>query len=94
MLGVRAIDNRVVKISELEARKAAIEAELEAVKGELKDEMSERGVDELHGSKYRVSWKEVVSSRLDSALLKKERADLYKSYLKSVSSRRFLWAAA
>ena len=94
MLGVRAIDNRVAKISELEARKAALEAEIEAVKSELKDEMSERGVDELHGSRFKVSWKEVVSSRLDSALFKKERADLYKSYLKSVSSKRFLWAAA
>lgn len=94
MLGVRAIDNRVIKIADLEARKREIDAELEALKDELKDEMVERGVDELHGSKYRVSWKEVVSSRFDSALFKRERKSLYDAYLKSVSSKRFLWAAA
>ena len=94
MLGARAIDNRVAKIADIEARKRELNAELEALKNELKDEMSERGIDELHGSKFRVSWKDVVSHRFDSALFKKERGALYSEYLKVVSDKRFLWAAA
>ena len=93
MLGVRAIDNRVAKIEELEARKAAIVAEIDKVKGELQEDMVEKGVDELRGLHYKVSWKEVVSNKLDTTLLKKEHKALYDAYLKATSARRFLWKA-
>ena len=91
MLGARAIDNRVAKIAELEARKADLVAEIDKIKAELQDDMTEKGVDELNGFHYKVTWKEVVSNKFDTTLFKKERKALYDAYLKATAARRFLW---
>lgn len=38
----------------------------------------------------RISWKTVVSQRLDSKRLKQDKPDLYNDYVKNSVSRRFL----
>lgn len=43
---------------------------------------------------YYVSWKPVVTNRIDSKLLKAEEPEIYKKYLKGSTSRRFVVKAA
>lgn len=43
---------------------------------------------------YRVSWSKVESERLDTKLLKEQRPDIYKEYLRTSSTRRFTVKAA
>ena len=89
MLGARAIDNRVAKLEELEAKKKAVEAEIEKVRAELTGEMVDLGTDELHGSKFLVSYKDIVSNRFDTTKFKKDHASLYSAYLRVSMSKRF-----
>lgn len=67
-------------IDRLSTEKKAIEQRIK-----LYMEDSESAVSE----KYRVTWKGVLTSRLDSKALKAEHPDLYEHYLKECSSRRF-----
>lgn len=46
------------------------------------------------GEGYRVSWKNILTSRVDSERLKKEKPEIYKEYLKPSSSRRLTVKAA
>ena len=45
-------------------------------------------------SHYRVSWSSVESTRLDVQRIKEEKPDIYQSYAKVSSSRRFQIKAA
>lgn len=42
------------------------------------------------GKRYSVSWKSVLSNRLDSKSLKSKNPDIYNQFLKQSSSRRFV----
>jgi predicted phage-related endonuclease len=39
--------------------------------------------------KYSITWKSIVSSRVDSKKLKADHPDIYKEYAKESSGRRF-----
>ena len=71
-----------------------IKAEIETKQDLLKGQMLTDGVETLDLDTYFVRWSPVVSNRLDSARMKKDLPDLYKSYLKAVESRRFTITAA
>lgn len=85
----RQIENRVKKLRELEAQQKALEAEAEQIKSILKAELEAQGVDELPTKNFIIRWKEVISNRLDSKLLKADLPEIYKKYCKASSSKRF-----
>lgn len=39
--------------------------------------------------RYRVTWREVISSRLDTKRLKEEKPDIYREFLQESKSSRF-----
>lgn len=43
---------------------------------------------------FRVSWKDIVSSRLDTKALQEQEPEIYQKFLKSTNSRRFTVKAA
>ena len=91
----RMIENRVKKIQDLEAQKEALEKEIERLKTELKTDLEEKGVSEIKTQKgVVVRWQEIVSSRLNGTLLKKDLPDLYEKYQTSSVSHRFTWKCA
>ena len=89
MLGERAIENRIKKIKDLEAQKKKIEAEISALKDEIKEDMTEKGVDECQTKNFVVRWKKIVSSSFDSKKFKSENPDIYSLYLVQGSCKRF-----
>lgn len=72
-------------IGKMDTEKKQIEQELKLYLGEAEIAENEQ---------YRVSWKSVLSSRLDEKRLKEEQPEIYEKYKKSVSSRRFMVKAA
>lgn len=48
-----------------------------------------RMADELAGADWKITYKPVISSRLDSAALKKALPDVAAQFTKSATSRRF-----
>ena len=63
----RMIENRIRKLQEIEAQQKDLEAQAEAIRTEIKDDMESRGVDELKIKDFIVRWKEIISSRMCTA---------------------------
>ncbi|MCM1061715.1 MAG: hypothetical protein NC452_15710 [Eubacterium sp.] len=63
--------------------------EITAIEDEIKQTMTEKGVDTLTVDVYKISWKSVTSSRIDTTALKKELPDVAERYTKTTESRRF-----
>jgi predicted phage-related endonuclease len=64
-------------------------AEAEALRDEIKQELLIRNTEELTVGQYIIRWTSVLSQRFDATAFKKVMPDIYKAYLKQVSSRRF-----
>lgn len=63
--------------------------EAEVLRDAIKAEMIKRDAEELTAGRYIVRYTNVLSQRFDSTAFKKVMPDIYKAYLKQVSSRRF-----
>lgn len=81
--------SKVEQLKELEALIREAEAEAEALKDEIKAEMTKQSKEEISVGRYVVRWTNVVSNRFDSTAFKKEMAELYGRYVKPSHSRRF-----
>ena len=64
-------------------------AKADAIREAIKEEMVERGTEELIAGSYIVRYTNVISNRFDSTGFKRLYAELYKDFTKPVSSRRF-----
>ena len=67
----------------------ALSADLEELKNTLKTEMETREVDTLTGDDWKVTYKTVISNRLDTTAIKRELPDIAARYNKQVMSKRF-----
>lgn len=85
----RMIENRIKKLTELEEQITKLQEQADAIKGELKAVLEEKGTDELKTKNFLIRWKEIVNSRLDSKALKAALPDIYNQFVKQTSSRRF-----
>lgn len=85
----RMIENRIKKLTELEEQITKLQEQADAIKGELKTDLEEKGIDELKTKNFLIKWKEIVSSRLDGKALKAALPEIYSQYCKVSVSRRF-----
>ena len=76
---------RAFRVQSVEEAKA----EAEALRDDIKTEMLTRNTEELEAGQYIVRWTSVLSQRFDSTAFKKVMPDIYKDFIKQVSSRRF-----
>ena len=83
------ITSKIEALKELEALIEEAKAEAEALRDEIKTEMLNRNTEEMEAGQYIVRWTPVLSHRFDSTAFKKVMPDIYKSFTKQVSSRRF-----
>lgn len=67
----RRIERRIAKIKEIEAQIAELEKEADAIRNEIKQDMEQKGVDEMATRNFVIRWKEVSTNRLDGKALKK-----------------------
>lgn len=78
---------KVRQMREMQRLAEEASAAAEALKSEIKSFMGER--EELCAGDYRITWKSVVSARLDAAALKRELPDVAAMFTKETVSRRF-----
>ena len=83
------ISNKVMELRELMRMRDELAAEIEAAQDALKAHMTASGTDTLSGADYKVSWKEVTSSRFDSTAFKKAEPTLAAQYTKTTTCKRF-----
>lgn len=87
----RQYDNRIRKIQDLETEIKRLQTLADSLKDEIKADMAG---DEVNTGSFIIRWKEVISTRLDSTALKKALPDVWQTYSKASSSRRFTITAA
>ena len=81
------MEARVKELMELKRMKEELEAEITAMEDEIKQVMGEE--ETLLAGAYKVLWKAVTTSRLDSTRFKKDHAELAAAYMKTTTARRF-----
>ena len=82
----------ITKIEALNEWESLIEeakAQADSIRDELKQEMLDRGTEELTAGQYIIRWTSVLSNRFDTTGFKKAYGDLYKAFTKQTASRRF-----
>ena len=83
------IIRKIEALQELRRLQEELNAEIEAAQDEIKAHMTEQGVDCLAAGGYKITWKLITSSRIDTAALKKSMPELAALYTKTTQSRRF-----
>lgn len=83
------LDSKIRELRELRRMSEELAAEIETIQDSIKAEMTARNVDELTGTDWKATWKEVTSSRFDSKAFKATHAELYHQYTKETCTRRF-----
>lgn len=81
--------NKIEALNEWEALMEEAKAEIEAIRDSLKQEMLERGTEELECGQYILRYQTIVTNRFDNSSFKKLMPDVYKSFIRQSTSKRF-----
>lgn len=83
----QSMEVKVKELMELRRMKEELEAEIASAEDEIKKVMGEE--ETLFAGAFKVTWKAVTSSRLDSTALKKALPEIAAQFTKQTTSRRF-----
>ena len=88
-MSTREITYQIEALKEWEEMMEEAKAEADAIRDSIKQEMLERGTEELECGQYIVRYQTIVSNRFDSSAFKRTMPDVYKSFIRQGTSRRF-----
>ena len=86
-MSVNEMESKIRELRQLQNLIEEAQAEAEAIKDSIKAHMGD--AEELRAGEYRVTWKAVTASRLDTAALKKALPEVAERFTKTTTSRRF-----
>ncbi|MCM1168251.1 MAG: hypothetical protein NC299_18395 [Lachnospiraceae bacterium] len=89
-MNTQELVKKLHQLKELQRMSEEITAEAETIKDEIKAAMTEQNTYTLVIDCYKVTWKPVSSSRIDTTALKRELPDVAARYTKTTESRRFV----
>lgn len=78
---------KITELMEFKRMRDELDAEITAAEDEIKVAMGDD--DTLLAGPFKVTWKAVTSSRLDSTALKKEMPEIAARFMKQTTTRRF-----
>ena len=81
------LNSKIKELRELQALIEEAQAEAEAIKDALKAHMGDS--EELRAGEYKITWKPVTTSRLDSKALKAALPEVAARFTRETTSRRF-----
>lgn len=91
-MSMNELETKVNELRELRRMAEELAGEISAAEDALKAYMTASGTDELTGTSFKITWKEVTSNRLDSKALKAAAPELWQRFSKATTSRRFIVA--
>ena len=86
------LQDKVNEMRELRRMAEELDAEIAAIQDSIKAHMEATGTDELTGADYKITWKPITSTRLDTAELKKALPEIAERFTKTTTTRRFVLA--
>jgi len=81
------MEAKIKELMELKRMKEEIEAEIAAAEDEIKSVMGEE--ETLLAGAFKVDWKTVITSRIDTTALKKALPEIAERFMKQTTTRRF-----
>ena len=81
------MEAKVKELMELKRMREELDAEISAAEDEIKAVMGSE--ETLLAGAFKVDWKTVVSSRIDTAALKKMMPEIAERFMKQTTTRRF-----
>ena len=91
-MSMNEMEAKVGELRELRRLADDLAAEIGALEDDLKAYMAANNADELHGPSFKITWKEVTSSRLDSKALKAAAPTIWEQFTRQTTTRRFIVA--
>jgi len=89
-MSMQELEKQVTQLRELRRMADELAAEIAAVEDGLKAYMAANSADTIHGPSFKITWKEVTSSRLDGNALKSAAPELWQRFSKQTATRRFI----
>ena len=86
-MSINEMEAKARGLRQLQALIEEAQAEAEAIKDDLKAAMGDS--EAVQAGEYKITWKPVKSSRIDTAALKKALPDVAESFTKETTVRRF-----
>ena len=86
-MSMNEMESKIRELRQLQNLIEEAQAEAEAIKDSIKAHMGD--AEELRAGEYRVTWRTVTSSRLDTAALKKAVPDVAAAFTRTTPPRRF-----
>lgn len=86
-MSMNEMESKIRELRQIQNLIEEAQAEAEAIKDSIKAHMGD--AEELRAGEYRVTWKAVTASRLDTAALKKALPEEAERFTKTTTSRRF-----
>lgn len=86
------ISKAIQELRELRRMADEIAAEIDGITDSIKQHMDAAQVDTLGGNDWKVTYKAVTSSRLDTSALRKALPDIAERFTKQTTTKRFLIA--
>lgn len=84
----RELESKIKLLREMQRMAEEAQAEAETLKDEIKAIMGNS--EELRAGEYKITWKPVKSSRLDTAAFKEAMPELAALFTRHTTSRRFV----
>ena len=84
------IDKAMERLWELEMQYTALETMITSLEDEIKEYMNKNNLEELEGSEHKVTYKLVVTNRIDTKALKQAEPEIAKQFTVRRETKRFL----
>ena len=86
-MSINEMDSKARELRQLQALIEEAQQEAETIKDAIKAAMGD--AEEIRAGEYRITWKPITTSRIDTAALKKALPDLAAQFTKTSTVRRF-----
>lgn len=86
-MSINELKAKAAELKELKAMQEELAAEITTLEDEIKAYMGE--TEQITAGAFKITWKNVTSSRFDSTAFKKANPDLAAQYIKTTTTRRF-----
>lgn len=91
-MAINEITAKVAELRELRRMAAELADQITTIEDELKACMSAADTDTITGPDFKITWKAVESTRLDTRAFKAAAPELFARFTKTTTSRRFVIA--
>ena len=86
-MSINEIKAKAEELKELKAMHEELAAEISAIEDEIKTAMGDQ--EQIIAGAFKITWKTVTTSRLDSSALKKALPEIAAKFMKQTTSKRF-----